>query len=245
MAGETLYILYLDDYHGGDVLFMQGLSRALARKAWKPAPVIVHGSGEHAERLMESHGIFRERSNGVLAIESAREHALVERALRGLNQKVVALLTDAVVSSVGVIGAQRNVFLMREGRIHAPGAAWVKTICDRGVVPVVAANARDEESGATGELDLTAAVIAFAREATDAISAVDVVFFTKTNLPGLMREGAPRATVSLDDPAVGEVVPDFRAVQRVVTAGLPVLLTNSNRLSDPEGPAGSRLRASL
>lgn len=241
MADETIYILFLDDAHGADVLFMQSLARALAKKAWKPAPVIVHGSGEHAERLMESHGIFRSRSGGVLEIQSAREHAFVEQALRGLNQKIVALLTDAVVSSVGVIGAQRNVFVMRGAELQVPGAAWLRGIADQGVVPVVAANARDLATGATGEIAPTGAVRSMAHVLEDLVGRVEIICFTKTNLPGVMRKGVPRKAVGLTEQSVRESVTDWESLVDLVSAGRPVLLTNTNRLSDATGPTGSRV----
>lgn len=238
---ETLYLLFLDDLHGGDVLFMQSLARALSKKQWQPAPVLVHGSGEHAQRLMESHGIFRGRSDGVLEIESAREHALVERALRALNQKIVALLTDAVVSSVGVVGAQRNIFVMRDGRLHAPGAGSLRSIADQGVVPVVAANARDDASGATGEIALKEAAASLAERLDQLGRRTEIVFFTTTNLPGVMRDGVARREVGLNETALRESVSDWDSLAHLVSAGFPVLLTNSNRLSDPGGPAGSRV----
>lgn len=247
MAEKTIYLLVLDDYHGGDVLFLQGLCRALSRRSWMPAPVIVHGSGEHAEHLLESQGIFRSRFGGVLAIESPREHALVERALRTLNRKITALLTDAVVSSVGVVGAQRSVFEVRDGRLQASGAEWLADVAARGVVSVVGASARDPSSEATGEVALSTAVVTLGRRfaeiagSPDRASPVEVVFFTKTNLPGVMRGGAPRETVDVADPVLEESVSDRESLAHVVAAGLPVLLTNSNRLVDAHGPAGSRI----
>lgn len=241
MMSETVYVLFLDDYHAGDVLFLQGLARAMARRTWKPAPVIVHGSGEHAERLLEAHGIFRRRTGGVLEIESASEHTLVEQALRSLNQKIVALLTDAVVSTVGVIGAQRNVFAIADGQLCARGATWLYGIARQGVVPVVAANARDETSGATGEVALTQAVESLAAGLSRSAEGVEIVAFTRTNLPGIMRKGSPRSQVDVSEPVLRESVPDWESLADLVTAGYPVLLTNSNRLADSGGPSGSHV----
>lgn len=238
MTEEPFYILFLDAYHAGDVLFLQSLSRAMARRAWSPAPIVVHGSGEHAERLLESHGIFRSRSGGVLQIESAREHALVERALRSLNRKIVAILTDAVVASVGVIGAQRNVFAVDGEELRAPGASRVQEIAAQGVVPVVAANARHEGTEATGEPALTQAVDALAR-ALQRARQVEIVLFTTTNLPGVMHGGSPKAEAEIEE--LRGCVADPEALAALVESGRRVLVTNSNRLSDPEGPVGSRI----
>ncbi|MEX0820898.1 MAG: hypothetical protein WD021_02030 [Rhodothermales bacterium] len=243
MATRTLHLIFLDDVHAADVLFMQNLSRSMGRRSWRPAPVLVHGSGEHAEQLLESHGIFRSRSDGVLAIESSREHALVQQALRGLNQKVVALLTDAVVSSVGVMGSQRSVFAARNGGLFVQEISWLKDLCEQGVVPVVAASGRDVASGSTGEIPAVHAAIVLARALRTWYERVEVVFFTTTNLPGIMHAGKPREQVSVGDEVLRDKVPDMDALLEVVSAGLPVVLTNSNRLSDEAGPSGTMITA--
>lgn len=244
MNDRKLLVLFLDDEHGGDVLFMQNLARSLSRRTWRPAPIIVHGSGRHAERLMESNGIFRSRTGGVLQIQSELEHALVERALLVLNQKIVALLTDAVVSCVGVVGAQRKVFELREARLHTPGAAWLRDLAEQGVVPILAANARDEASGATGEIALREGAAALARALERHDETVEIVFFTKTSLPGIMHEGVPRPDVAVDDPALRASVADYESLAVLAAAGFSVLLTNSNRLTDARGPSGSRIHPS-
>jgi acetylglutamate kinase len=241
MTDATLFVLFLDDYHGGDVLFIQNLARALSRKPWRPAPIVVHGSGRHAERLMEAQGIFRTRADGVLQIESEREHGLVDRALRSLNHKIVALLTDAIISCVGIVGAQRKVFELQDGRLHAPGAAWLRGIAEQGVVPVVAANARDVATSTTGEIALSQGAAALARGLKHLDEAVEIVFFTRTNLPGIMREGVPRSEVDIDDPALRESAADLASLTFLAEEGFSVLLTNSNRLADASGPTGSRI----
>lgn len=235
----TLYFLYLDDYHAGDVHFLQSLARALAKMDARPAPILVHGSGEHAERMLEANGIFRQREGGVIQIESAAEHALVERSMRRLNQKLVALLTDAVVSSVGVVGTQRRTLVVKDGAINGAGGAWLGALTAQGVVPAVAALARDEASGRTGEIPVADAVAALAGSTRD--TSPKIVFFTKTNLPGIMEDGRTVEHIESGHPKIDGAVPDPSGLRRVLEHGLPVLLTNTTRFAEAGGPVGTHI----
>lgn len=240
MADRSTCILYLDDYHAGDVLFLQSLARGLARRSTSVSPVVVHGSGEHAERLLESKGIFRERRGGVLAVENVEEYGMVERAARHLNQKLVSILTEAVVASVGVMGDQRRMFVVKNGHIEASGAAWIGELLEHGIVPVVSAFARDEAAGTTGEIPMADAVTALARAHQPALPTI--VFFTSTNLPGIMRHGERLETIDADAPAFSKSVVDISAVEHILATGAAeVLLTNTTRFGDAEGPTGTRI----
>lgn len=240
MEPEKPYILYLDDYHTGDVHFLQSLARGLARMNARPAPVVVHGSGEHAERALEANGIFRRREYGVLPIESRTEYILVDRAARQLNQKIVAMLNDAVVPSVGIMGTQRRSLIVRDGRISAAGG-WIHSLMRQGIVPVVAAFASLEEGGASGEVPIFDAVSALA--ASFAHDDVQVVFFTKTKLPGLMQGGRPLERVGADHEMLANAVPDREGMRRLLNYGYSILLTNTTRLADEGGPVGTNIRS--
>lgn len=240
MEQPAAYVIYLDDYHAGDVHFLQSLARGLARRAQRPAPAIVHGSGEHAERLLEANGIFRRREHGVLQIESREEHTLVERATRQLNQKLVAILSDAVVSSVGVFGTQRRALVVRGSTVEATSAPWMMQIMEQGIVPVLAAYGRDEQAGTVGEVPIADAVVALAQ----AIERhVEVVVFTVTNLPGIMAEGHPVPSVEHGHPGIEKAVSKDVDLDRLRDVGLTILLTNTTRFADSSGPVGTRVAA--
>lgn len=239
MTQSTFRILYLDDYHAGDVLFLQTLARALGRWNARPAPVLVHGSGEAAERALESKGIFRTREGGLLPVESPEEHRLVNQAGKLLNQHILAVLNDAVVSAVGVVGTQRRTLMVEDGRVAASGAEWILAMVRQGVVPVLAAFAREARSGATGEVPIADAVAALA--AMFGVDDTEIVFFTRTNLPGIMEGGRPRPRIEASDPRLDEAVPDLDGLKRLRAMGLPVLLTNTTRLADRGGPIGTAI----
>ncbi|RMH60596.1 MAG: acetylglutamate kinase, partial [Bacteroidetes bacterium] len=143
------YVLYLDAYHLGDPLFLQGLARWVAQAGPQRPPLwLVHGSGERAERLLEAQGLFPERSGGVWAVTRPEERALVERALRETNRTIVATLTDAVVPAVGIHGVDRN--LMRrqaDGTVVIGRIGWVRELARQRVVPVLSTLVTDAASG--------------------------------------------------------------------------------------------------
>lgn len=232
-------LVYLDDYHLGDVLFLQGLTRAYgAARGQAPPSLLVHGSGEEAERLLEAEGLFVERKDGILPAESPAAAALVERAVRQVNRRLVGMLTDAVVPAVGLLGTDRAVLRVdAEGHVNTGKTGWVRALLSQRVLPVVGAYAQQApESGR--EVDAVSALLALAVAVFD--EAPTVVFFTRTNLPGLMdgRETRPEATLDALDP---RVVGDLDALRRVAGAGLPILLTNTARVVGPGGPVGTRI----
>lgn len=236
MTDQELDVLYLDDYHAGDVLFIQSLARSLARLKERRA-VLVHGAGEHAERALEAAGIFHKRTNGVIPVESAAEHALVERALRHVNQKITGALTDAVVPAVSVIGSERGLFISRGGQLQALNVAWLETLAQKAIVPVVGVFAIEEGSGRTGEVPLHLAIEAISRSFQ---AKTRTVVFTKTNLPGVMKGATPEPAVGTD--RIDErIVADVPGVKYLVSRGISVLLTNTTRLSDKNGPIGTRI----
>lgn len=236
---KDFMLLYLDDYHAGDVLFLQSLARSLAQLSTRRI-VLVHGSGEHAERALEAKGIFRTRVDGLLPIETTEEHALVEAALRHVNRKITGILTDAVVPAVGVIGSERGLFRIRKGRLTSEHVGWLEALGLRGVVSVVAAFAVDEGSGRTGEVPVHLAIEAVARSLS---MSTHVIAFTTTNLPGVMRGGHPEPSVAADI-LTHRIVRDVEAITYLTSNDIDVLLTNTTGLSKNDGPIGTRIERS-
>lgn len=235
------HLLYLDRYHLGDPLFLQSLARALAGAGpGQPGTVLVHGSGEEAERLLEAEGLFLEREDGILQVSSAGEAALVQRAVRQLNRTLVALFTDAAVATVGLMGTDRRLLEVQpDGALTVHGAGWLKGLLDRRVVPIVGALAREAGQGRIGEVATDAAVAAIGQAMGP--EDVRVVVFTRSNLPGIMEGRATVPEVSIEDVQDDRIVPEPDAVRRVLSAGLSVLLTNTARLVGASGAAGTRV----
>lgn len=232
-------LLYLDDFHAGDALFVRSLAQALARMADRRV-LILHGPGEHAERALEGEGIFRDRSGGLMPVETPAEHALLERALRHANRKITGAMTDAVVPAVGVIGHERGLFRIVDGQLQAGNVDWIEALARQSVVPVVAAFAADAATGKTGEVTLPLAAEAL----LEALAMRGrIIFFTKTNLPGIMKTGRSEETVALDE-LNAAFVADAEAIAHVASKNIPILLTNSTALAASGGPTGTTVRIS-
>lgn len=239
---QEAYLIYLDRYHQGDPLFIKDLAQALAKASPLPTCLLLHGSGEKVERTLESQGYFPERENGVLQVEEPDQIRLVERATREANQEIVGTLTDEVVSSVGVQGADRSLLrLQDDGTVATGRVGWVQDLLKMHVVPVISALAHDSEAGFVREVSTAEAAIALGHSLED--FAVIVVFFTQTGTPGLKDEEGMQATASLEALQQEDVLPEPEVARRVVEAGLAVLLTNVSGLFGEEEPRGTRLRA--
>ena len=225
---KPLHLLYLDRYHLDDTLFVQALARTLAGAGRGVPPcVIVHGSGERAERMLEGEGLFVERENGVLRGTSPEEAALLDRALREANRKLVGVLTDAVVYAVGVQGADRRLLhLGEDGRLGVGKAEWVRELASKGAVPVIAATVHDSEGPHLREAGLAEAAIALGHALGGEDGGVEVVFFTKTNRPGLLDGTDVRPEVAPAALAGETALAEPEAVRRVAEAGLAARLTN-------------------
>ncbi len=233
---EPLYLLYLDRYHLGDGLFLQALARALGRGA--PPCLLVHGSGEHTELLFEADGFFVEREGGVMPVSSSAEAALLERGLREINKKIVNVLTDSLVSAVGLHGADRGLLqLDKGGAVRAGEAAWLARLVGQGALPVVSALVREEEQYQVREASLGRVVVALAKALET--KEVRVVFFVKQHRPGLLDGTAIVREINVAKLPGETVLPEPDAVREVVAAGVPVLLTDPGGMVEEGGPQGT------
>ena len=237
---ETLHLLYLDRYHLDDVLFVQALARSLAGAGQAAPPcVIVHGGGERAERMLEGEGIFLERKDGVMQGTSPGEVALLERALRETSQKLVAALTDAMVYAVGIQGADRSLLRLvpggeTGGRLAAGKTGWIRELAAKRALPAIVATVLDPEKGHLQEVSTAEAVIALG-QAFGAEGSVEVVFFTKTNRPGLLRDEQVLSEIAVDELPGVAALPEPVAVQQIAKTGFPVRITSVGAFITGEG----------
>ena len=103
MSAFKLRLIYLDRYHLGDPLFLRALAHRLGRaEAAGLGALLVHGSGDEAEQVLEAEGAAVVRRDGVLAGLSPEHALLVERAVRQTNKRVVSTLTEFGVAAVSV-----------------------------------------------------------------------------------------------------------------------------------------------
>ncbi len=239
VSDHDVHILYLDDYHAADPLFLQSLARSLSRVD-RVRFVLVHGSGEHAQQALELEGKVRVRSHGVLPVQTQEEHALVERALREINRRITGILTDAVVASVGVMGSERGLLAVDGTQLRIMRIGWLESLMDQGVVPVVASHASERGTDRTGEVGIHQTVAALVGASSHPAT---VVAFTKTNLPGVMLGREPEEEIPIERVNAQWVV-DLPQLSDLASRDVRVLLTNTARLSDSGGPTGTLIRPS-
>ena len=236
-----MYLLCIDDYHLADPLFIDELGRELSsNRRHLPPLLLVHGSGEAAERALEGQGLFRERSGGVLQVASAKEAAVVDRATREANQQLVDRLTDAVLPAVSIPGDARGLLVHDGPGVRVGPVAWVRQLVAQDALPVVSALARDPASGGSREVGLGDAVTALAQAlAEDPVTVVG--FVRKAGQPLLADEerGAPLAVADLPS---RKAVPARAVLQQAADAGVSVLLSTPSLLLTSGSARGRRLQ---
>ena len=231
-----ILLVYLDAYHLGDPLFLRGFAGDV--KAHVGPLILVHGSGEEAERALEARGLLtEEEKNGPAAQQ------LIERAIRDLNRRIVHELNDAGVPAVGVFGVDRGL-LRRSGRrdVEAGTVDWLVALARQGGIPVVGGlvgTSADEFTEADPAQVLVA--LALAVEAATGVVAT-VVAFTTNRKAGLFDGAKHLPTLSVNDlssfPSVTEV-----EVLRRVAASVRVRLTTPHALAGESPPGGTVLEA--
>ncbi|QXD14258.1 hypothetical protein GQ464_012470 [Rhodocaloribacter litoris] len=228
MTRLPLHVLYIDPEHQANPLFWQGLGRALAGAGPRmPHTLLVHGSGNRLQSWLEAEGRF--------ADDEPPPPDLVERLLRMETHRIVGLLTDAGVPAVGLQGSDRG--LLRrdaDGSVTAPGARWVRDLARRRAVPVIAAQA------AGGEVPLLLAVEALTRQLAD--EPLRIVFFTRTNRPGVVEQGRLRDVLPAAELEATGVVADPAPVRTLVETAAEVWLTSPVGFVHREGLQGTRVR---
>lgn len=246
MAGpavkQTLYLFLLDRHHLGDALFLKSLAQHYSKADSAPTSLLVHGSGEKVERTLEAQGYFPERTDGLLEVETEEHRRLVERAVREVNQEIVATMTDEVVSTVGIQGVDRGLLQQQaDGTVQASSAGWVTALLKQHIVPVVSALVETPESGAVREIRTAAAVEALARGLEPSFDPVACVF-TTAEVPGLPDgKGGAQTEASLEAVSEG-VVPEPSAVRHLVEAGMAVTITSPEGVFAGEELTGTRIR---
>lgn len=240
---HSLYLLYLDRHHLGDELFLKSLAQHFSNAGTDaPTCLLVHGSGEKVERTLEAQGHFPERTDGVIDVETEDQRRLVERAVREVNQEIVAALTDEVVSTVGIQGVDRGLFRVGDdASLQAANVGWLSALLKQHVVPVVSALVEAPGSGAVREVGTEEAVRALARALDDSFDPRICVLTTAEgagvpNEAGEVQSEVESAT--LEDRSI----PEPAAVRRLAETDVPVLVTSLQGLFNGATPTGTRVR---
>jgi acetylglutamate kinase len=238
---DPTYLLYLDDYHLEDPVFVQSMARIMQRRDRLPPCLMVHGSGGRAERLVEAEGLFPEAEDGVLQPTSPEEQTLVERGLRQATRQVVGTLVDEVIYAVGFQGADRGLLQRRDdGTLTTGDLGWLETLIDQQAIPVISTMVRDATVPHPVQVPLRKAALALAN-ALD--GAVTLVFFTRTGKTGLLDGDAPQDLVGADE-VPDDAVAAPEALRAAVEQGLDVLLTSPVGLFGGDDIRGTRVESS-
>ena len=240
---QTLYVVYLDRNHLGDDLFLKSLAQHFADPGTEAPPcLLVHGSGEKVERTLEAQGYFPDRTDGVIDIESEDQRRLVERAVREVNQEIVAALTDQVVSTVGIQGVDRGLFAKHpDGGLEASNVGWVSALLKQRVVPVVSALVEDPSTGTVREVPTVDAVEALGRALGASFDPV-VCVFTTADTPGVPDGDGGTAEAVEVDAVTDQHVSSPSVVRRLAASDLPVLVTSLHGLFAGPEATGTRVR---
>lgn len=242
---QPLYLLHLDRHHLGDALFLKSLAQHLASAGSEaPATVLVHGSGEKVERTLEAQGVFPERTGGLLEVKTDEQRRLVERAVREMNQEIVAALTDQVVSAVGIQGVDRGLLSRDEaGRLEASNAGWLSALIKQHVVPVVSALVEAPEAGTVEEARTASAVLALSRALGASFDPVACVL-VRGDEPGVCGEDGDRLGELSIDRVTEQHVAEPSSVKRMVASDIPVMLTSLDGLFGAGDVDGTRVHSS-
>lgn len=155
-------------------------------------PVIVHGGGPEINRMLKRLNVESKFHNG-LRVTDGETMEIVEMILTGkTNNEIVSLINQAGSLAVGLDGKDGNLFQARQitledgtnigqvGEITQVNAKIIRTLCDNGMIPVIAPVATDRQGG-TWNINADTA----AGEVAAAMKAEKLVFLTDT--PGILR----------------------------------------------------------
>ena len=193
----------------------------------KPGWVVVHGGGGEVGAWSRRLGVEPQTVDG-LRVTDPETLKIVVAVLRGLvNARLVATLAAGGVAAIGLSGVDGDLLTAEQldprlgevGRITRVDATLLSTLEDAGQVPVVAPIARGDGSRLLNvNADEVAGAIAAARGGR---------LLLLTDVPGVLRDGEPVATLSADeaealladDIASGGMRPKLRAAVTAARAG--------------------------
>ena len=229
------YVLYLDRYHLGDPLFLTGFARDVQHLG---APcLLVHGTGEGAERALEAQGRFPTFEDGVLQVGSAEDQRVVARAARELNRQIVHTLNDASVAAVGLEASGRGLVQRSESGFSVGKVSWLRDLLAQGVVPVVVALMTGSE-GEAQEANGGAVSGALACALTEAGMPATVAFMTKNGQNGLFSSDKVLGEIGVEGVPQGTMA-EPEALREAVGTGANVLVTSRSGLR--ASPVGGTL----
>jgi len=215
----VITLLFLDDRHVGDPLFLADLGRRLSKFGRDGRTVIVHRVGEAVDRGLEN--------------SDPRDQALItEKTIRETNHGIVRRLTEEGAPAVSIQGSDRGLFRTADsgqrttdgGQRLATNANWLFEMIDLGSIPVVSPLA----VGAAGvqAVDPVDCAAEIARSAASP-GGVQAALFCSTRKGWLFQGGArPESTMVSDLVNHADTI-DVEAAVALVKAVERLVATNS------------------
>ena len=196
----------------------------------EPGWVVVHGGGGEVGEWSRRLGVEPRTVDG-LRVTDPETLEIVVAVLRGVvNARLVATFAAGGVAAIGLSGVDGDLLTAEQfdprlgevGRITRVNGALLSTLADAGQVPIVAPIARGDGARLLNvNADEVAGAIAAARGGR---------LLLLTDVPGVLRDGEPVATLTADeaegllagDTASGGMRPKLRAAVTAARAGCRV-----------------------
>lgn len=216
-------LLFIDDFHAGDPLFLADLGRRLLQRKGNGGIVVFHDAKEDVERATES----------VTADQMAR---VSERAVREANQGIARRLIEEGVPAVSIQGSDRGLLQLhardvksslRSGLdtgLNAENADWLLRMISLRSIPVVSQLVSGADGSVVADAGQCAAALAVALAEHDA---VECVLFNQNRKRTLYRDGTPVESVSIAGLAEFEVLLPVSAARHLVSVSSRLVVANS------------------
>jgi len=209
---------------------------------------LVHGGGPEIAALQQRLGLEPRYVDG-LRITDEEGLAVAEMVLSGaVNKRLVARLVAGGIPAVGLSGVDAGLFratplaygqvdLGRVGRIDQVDVSYLRTVLERGFLPVISPISLGRDGRALN-VNADHAALALAR----ALCAEEVAFVTAT--PGVMHDGQVMVEINeelaegliLEGVITGGMVPKVRSALEALDAGVRrVRITNLEGLAADGG----------
>jgi acetylglutamate kinase len=238
--GQTVVIKY-----GGNAMVEDGLKRSFAAdiallRFVGLRPVIVHGGGPQISALAEARGVASRFVGGLRVTDAPMLDVVRSALMDDVNPEMVALVTDAGATAVGISGERSGLIVTRPavgpagedlglvGEVAAIEVDALRDALEQGAVPVIATLGRDPDGTVRNvNADLAAGAIAAALGASKYVVLTDVAglyedfgdeeartLITETTVEDLERMLA-------DDELHDGMRPKVRSVVDAVRGGVP------------------------
>lgn len=228
-----MYVVYIDKYHLGDVLFLRALGVTLAGMAKERRPVVVlHGPGEFTERALEAEGVFLDGGD-VAALNDAQHRDSALRAIRELNQRLVNIFTEALAPAISIDPSTQRLLVEAGGRVERRRHGWLEGLTSMPSIPVMSSTASSDSGPSIAEDGQV--IGSFLTDEP----VVTPILFTKTSLPGIMAGKEPVTIIAPDDPRIGESITRTEVLEMLTLARSNFLITNASGPGAPGRPRGT------